>query len=163
DRRAGPGLEGWVSPMLLLSLEQIARAYGPVVVLEAVSLHVSSGERVGLVGANGSGKSTLLRIITGELGPDDGRVSIGRGVEVGYLPQEQPASAAGLTIDELILESVGGLRSLERRLRDLEQTLTQAQGPELDAALAEYGEVAEQFERRGGYELDYQIDVVLAG
>jgi macrolide transport system ATP-binding/permease protein len=149
--------------MLLLSLEQIAKTYGPVVVLDAISLHVSSGERVGLVGANGSGKSTLLRIITGELPPDDGRVSVGRGVEVGYLPQEQPAGAAELTIDDLILESVGGLRSLERRLRALEQTLTQAQGPELDAALAEYGDVSEQFERRGGYELEYQIGAVLAG
>jgi macrolide transport system ATP-binding/permease protein len=149
--------------MLLLSLEQIAKTYGPVVVLDAISLHVSSGERVGLVGANGSGKSTLLRIITGELPPDDGRVGVGRGVEVGYLPQEQPPDAAGLTIDELILESVGGLRSLERRLRELEQTLTEARGPALDAALAEYGDVSEQFERRGGYELDHQIDAVLAG
>jgi macrolide transport system ATP-binding/permease protein len=149
--------------MLLLAVEQIAKAYGPVMVLDEVSLHVNAGERVGLVGANGSGKSTLLRIITGELAPDDGRVSIGRGVEIGYLPQEQPTSAAGLTIDELILESVGGLRGLERRLRELEQRLTRVQGSELDDALAEYGEIAEQFERRGGYELDHQIDAVLAG
>ena len=105
--------------MMLLSTERVSKAYGPVTVLEAVSLQVSIGERVGLVGANGSGKSTLLRIVTGALPADEGRVSIGNGVEVGYLPQEQAAQAARLTIDDLILESVGGLRSLERRLREV--------------------------------------------
>jgi macrolide transport system ATP-binding/permease protein len=149
--------------MLLLSLERVSRAYGPVAVLDAVSFQVSDGERVGLVGANGSGKSTLLRIATGELPADEGRVDVGGGVEVGYLPQEQPTHDAGLTIDELILESVGGLRSLERRLRELEAILTEAQGDEQAAALAEYGDLAERFERRGGYELDHQTDAVLAG
>ena len=147
----------------LLHIEGIARAFGPVLVLEGISFQVNAGERVGLVGANGSGKSTLLRIITGEMAADAGQVSIGNGVEVGYLPQEGPAAAADLTIDELIRESVGGLRSLERQLRELEAVLTHAQGVDLDAALLEYGELAERFERRGGYELDYRIDAVLAG
>lgn len=122
--------------MLSLSVEQVAKAYGPVTVLEAVSLHISSGERVGLVGANGSGKSTLLRIVTGELPADSGRVTVRHGVEVGYLPQEQPPSAAALTIEELIREAVGGLRSLEQQLRQLEQSLTVARAAELEAALA---------------------------
>jgi macrolide transport system ATP-binding/permease protein len=148
--------------MIVLSVEQIAKAYGPVAVLESIDFHVSAGERVGLVGANGSGKSTLLRIITGEVPADGGRVSIGSGVEVGYLPQEQP-SVAELTIDALIFESIGGLRSLEARLRLLETVLTQAQGAELGEALAEYGDLAERFERRGGYELEHQVDAVLSG
>ena len=149
-------------PMILLHADQIAKAYGPLIILEAVTFHLRSGEHVGLVGANGSGKSTLLRILTGEVPADGGRVTIAGGVEVGYHPPEQPA-AAGLTVDELILEAVGGLRSIERRLRGLEAVLTRAQGPELDAALEEYGDLAERFERRGGYDLDHQIDAVLAG
>ncbi|MGE3268239.1 MAG: ribosomal protection-like ABC-F family protein [Chloroflexota bacterium] len=148
--------------MSLMTVEGIARSFGPVVVLDDVGFQVGAAERVGLVGANGSGKSTLLRIITGEIAPDAGRVSVAPGVEIGYLPQEGPA-AADLTIDGLILDAVGGLRSLERQLRELEATLTTAQGAELDAALTEYGDLAERFERRGGYELDYRIDAVLAG
>jgi macrolide transport system ATP-binding/permease protein len=147
----------------LLRTSGIARAFGPVTVLEEISFQVQAGERVGLVGANGSGKSTLLRIITGETAPDAGQVSIAEGVEVGYLPQEGPVAAATLTIDALIRESVGGLRSLEQRLRALEGVLTHAQGAALDEALTEYGDLAERFERRGGYQLDYQIDAVLAG
>jgi macrolide transport system ATP-binding/permease protein len=148
--------------MLLLSVEQIARAYGPLAVLEGVSFHVSAGERVGLVGANGSGKSTLLRIITAEIAPDQGRFNLARGVEVGYLPQEQPETA-DLTIDALIRDAVGGLRTLEQRLRELEAVLACAQGAELDAALAEYGDLAERFERRGGYELAHRVDAVVDG
>src|SRR4051794_40553590 len=109
--------------MLFLRVDQISKAYGPSVVLQDVGFRVNSGERIGLVGANGSGKSTLLRIITGELASDDGQVTIPNGVAVGYLPQEQPPHAADLTIDELIRESVGGLRSLEQRLRQLEDVL----------------------------------------
>ena len=61
--------------MMLLSVEQISKAYGPVTVLEGVSAQLTTGERVGLVGANGSGKSTLMRIITGELPADDSGAS----------------------------------------------------------------------------------------
>jgi macrolide transport system ATP-binding/permease protein len=149
--------------MQFLTTEHLHTSYGPVVVLDGITFQVNSGERVGLVGANGSGKSTLLRAITGEQPADDGRVTIAAGVDVGYLPQE-PAEAAGrLTIDELIREAVGGLRSLERRLRELELVLTTAQGAELEAVLAEYGDLADRFERRGGYELDHRIDAVLDG
>ena len=89
-------------------------------------------------------------------------MSVPSGVEVGHLPQEQP-DVAGLTVEDLIRDAVGGLRSLEHRLRLLEATLTEAKGAALDVALAEYGDVAERFERRGGYDLNHRIDAVLAG
>jgi len=149
--------------MMLLHADRIARAFGPRTILDAVTFHIAPGEHVGLVGANGSGKSTLLRILTGEIVADGGRVTLASSVEAGYLPQEQPAAVAALTVDELILDAVGGLRSIEQRLRQLEAALTHVQGPALDAALDEYGDLAERFERRGGYELDHQIDAVLAG
>ncbi|MCC6174954.1 MAG: ABC-F family ATP-binding cassette domain-containing protein [Chloroflexi bacterium] len=148
--------------MPLLSAETITRAFGPVTVLDAVSLHVEVGARIGLVGANGSGKTTLLRILAGEDRQDDGRVRREADVDVGYLPQEQP-EAADLTLDELIRDAVGGLRTLERWLRELEALLGEASGATLEAVLAEYGDVAERFERRGGYDLEHRIDSVLDG
>jgi len=149
--------------MQLLLGEHLHKAYGPVVVLDGITFQITSGERVGLVGANGSGKSTLLRAITGEQPADDGRIVVAAGVEIGYLPQEPAPAAASLTIDALIRDAVGGLRALEQRLRELEATLTTAQGDALAAALAEYGDLADRFERRGGYELDHRIDAVLDG
>ena len=55
--------------MPLLSVDQITKAYEPVVVLDAISFQVRAGERIGLGGANGSGKSTLLKIVAGEFKP----------------------------------------------------------------------------------------------
>ncbi len=52
-----------------------------------LSITVSTGDRIGVVGLNGCGKSTLLRILTGELAPDSGEVRTGRNARVGILPQ----------------------------------------------------------------------------
>jgi len=60
-------------PTNLINLEAAGKAYGTTVVLDAVSLGVTSGERVGVVGRNGDGKTTLLRLITGDETPDSGR------------------------------------------------------------------------------------------
>ena len=63
-------------------------SYGPQHLLRAVTLSVSPGEKVGLVGRNGCGKTSLLKILAGETHADDGEISRRRGLRVGYLPQE---------------------------------------------------------------------------
>jgi ABC transport system ATP-binding/permease protein len=76
----------------LISLEKVAKAYGPRVLLDGVSLGVSAGERVGVVGRNGAGKSTLLALLAGLAEPDSGRVARMSGLRVGYLPQSDAFS-----------------------------------------------------------------------
>jgi ABC transport system ATP-binding/permease protein len=73
--------------MNLISLERIAKAYGPHVLLDGVSLGVSEGERIGVVGRNGAGKSTLLALLAGLTEPDSGRIARTSGLRAGYLPQ----------------------------------------------------------------------------
>jgi ATP-binding cassette subfamily F protein uup len=71
----------------LISLERAAKAYGPRVLLDGISLGVGEGERIGIVGHNGTGKSTLLGILAGTETPDSGRVARTAGLRIGYLPQ----------------------------------------------------------------------------
>jgi ATPase subunit of ABC transporter with duplicated ATPase domains len=72
----------------VLTLEQIAKAYGEKRVLVGVSLTVRRGERVAIIGPNGLGKSTLLKIATGNLTPDSGKVAWGYETRVGYFAQD---------------------------------------------------------------------------
>ena len=71
----------------LINLERVSKSYGVRPLLADVSLGISVGERVGIVGRNGDGKTTLLEVMTGIEQPDAGRVSRTRGVEIGYLHQ----------------------------------------------------------------------------
>ncbi|MFN8189076.1 MAG: ABC-F family ATP-binding cassette domain-containing protein [Nocardioidaceae bacterium] len=71
----------------LLNLERVSKAYGIRPLLTDVSLGISAGERIGIVGRNGDGKTTLLRVMTGLERPDSGRVSLARGLTVGFLSQ----------------------------------------------------------------------------
>ena len=88
--------------MNLLNLESVSKAFDIRPLLDGVSLGVSQGERIGIVGRNGDGKSTLLKIMAGELEPDAGRISKSNSVHVGILSQADYA-AADSTVREVVL------------------------------------------------------------
>ncbi|CAN5727351.1 ABC-F family ATP-binding cassette domain-containing protein [soil metagenome] len=146
---------------MLLSINNISKAYGDNQVLNNVSFTLDAGQKVGLVGANGVGKSTLLKIIVGELEPDDGAVGLNPTIELGYLPQVL-AAADNQSIAQLIDAAQGHLAEIEVRLRVLEQAMAEP-NDDLEALLAEYSARSEEFERRGGYDLAHRIDLVFAG
>ncbi len=82
----------------LLDLQRVVLRGANRLLLDEVSLTVSSGERVGVVGANGVGKSSLLRVIAGVSEPDGGAVVVSRGLRRGYLTQD-PDLAEGTVLD----------------------------------------------------------------
>jgi ATP-binding cassette subfamily F protein uup len=83
-----PGVRPYRGAVICVDLDRVGAAQPDKVLFEDVSLTVSSGDRVAIVGVNGSGKTTLLRILTGELPPDDGAVRFGRGVRIAHLDQD---------------------------------------------------------------------------
>lgn len=98
----------------MLSVRNLSKSYGAITVLDDVSFAINPGERVGIVGSNGVGKTTLLRILMGKETIDSGSFSFAPLTEVGHLPQTTP-EFYGLSMEDLILESVGNLRQLEER------------------------------------------------
>ncbi len=74
--------------MTLFSANDLRLAYGHQTLLDGVTLAISAGEKVGLVGRNGCGKTSLLKILANENQADSGETSARRGLRVGYLPQE---------------------------------------------------------------------------
>ena len=147
---------------MLLTVRNMTKSYGAVTVLSALSFVINAQDRIGLVGANGVGKSTLLRLLTGEEKADQGSLRYAPDVEYGYLPQST-ALFSEETIDDVLISSLGDLRQLEERMRQLEDQMSQACEEDLPALLEEYGSVSTRFQERGGYDLDATINRVLSG
>ncbi|MGI9267923.1 MAG: ABC-F family ATP-binding cassette domain-containing protein [Akkermansiaceae bacterium] len=74
--------------MTLFSANELRLAYGHQTLLDGVTVAISAGEKVGLVGRNGCGKTSLLKILANENQADSGETSARRGLRIGYLPQE---------------------------------------------------------------------------
>ena len=72
----------------LISVERASLALGTAQVLDAISLGVLGGDRIGVVGRNGGGKTTLLRVLAGQRDVDSGRVTRSGVSSVGVLAQE---------------------------------------------------------------------------
>ena len=88
-----------------LSAESISKTFNDRWLFRDISLGISQGEKFGFVGNNGVGKSTLLKILTGEIQPDSGKVSIREGIRMGYLTQTPSVSDETTVKDLLFSES----------------------------------------------------------
>ena len=127
------------------------------------SFQLNPGEKVGLVGPNGAGKSTLFRMITGEEEPEEGTVSIPRKLTVGLFRQEVDEMSGRPVLDEAIAGS-GRLGDLHHELIELEQLLSRPdEAEDFDRVLTRFGEVQEEYQHLGGYELEARAREVLHG
>lgn len=118
---------------------------------------------MGLVGPNGAGKSTLFRLITGRELPDEGQVSIDRGVTIGYFDQDVGEMSGRSALAE-VMDGAGPVSVVAAELKELEEALADPeQADNLDALVERYGEVQGRFEELGGYALEGRASEVLAG
>jgi ATP-binding cassette subfamily F protein uup len=72
----------------LFRCDALAKSFGQRQLFSGISISFEDGERTGLIGPNGSGKSTLLKILAGLEQPDDGTLTMRRGLKLGYVPQQ---------------------------------------------------------------------------
>ena len=97
---------------VLLTAENLTKAYGARPLFENLSFTLDEGDHVGLVGPNGSGKSTLLKILAGVEDADSGNVAIRKSVRVGYVPQDA-VFAPGKSVEEVLLEALADNKTLD--------------------------------------------------
>ena len=149
-------------PSVLLTVGDLAKAYGSDIIFEGVAFQLAEKERAALVGVNGAGKSTLLRIVAGVEDPLSGTVSLATGARLTYLAQEARFTSERSVRDEARLAFAEALEAGER-MREIEHRLGEASGDDLDALLAEYDRLQLRFEAGGGYDVEHRTDEVLLG
>lgn len=90
----------------LINLENVSKSWGLKTLLDAVSLGIQSGDRIGIVGVNGGGKTTLLEVLTGIESPDAGRVSHNSSLRMAVVTQRFELDSA-MTVGEAVVEPLG--------------------------------------------------------
>ena len=147
---------------MVLSCQNISKAFGSDEVLKKISFQVNEGDKVAIVGNNGAGKSTLLKIITGELDMDEGTVVFAKDTTVGYLAQYQEEDAKG-TIYEIVRSSCQHVIDMENELHAMEEQMRNASSGELEILLEKYHKLNDKFNHLGGNLYESEVNGVLRG
>jgi ATP-binding cassette subfamily F protein uup len=92
-------------PAPLVSVMGAGKSFGAAPLFSNISIHISEGQRLGLIGPNGSGKSTLLKIVAGLLEPDTGTRTVRKLTRIAFVPQE-PEFPAGMTAGQVLEEAL---------------------------------------------------------
>ena len=148
--------------MMVLSCQNISKAFGTDVILKNVSFHINEYEKCAIVGINGAGKSTLLKIIAGEMSADSGAVSIAKDRSLGYLSQQQNLDPSNTIFNE-VLSVKADVLSMEENLRRLEIRMKEVGGDELESLYSQYDRLNHEFEQQNGYAVKSEVTGVLKG
>jgi len=147
----------------MIRLDNIGAQHGKQILFIGISAALHKGEKVGLVGPNGSGKSTLFRYIMKEETPDEGSVSIDRGVTIGYFKQDV-GEMSGRTVIEETMDGAGNVSEVARELKQLEADMADPdKADQLDQLVTRFGEVQARFDELGGYALEGRAREILDG
>ena len=147
----------------MISFSRVNKQYGRQILFVDASFQLNPGEKVGLVGPNGAGKTTLFRMITGEETADDGEVSVPKKVTIGYFRQEVDEMKGRSVLDEAIAGS-GRAGDLHHELEELQNAMSDPdRADEMDRILHRFGEVQDEYQHLGGYELEARAREVLHG
>jgi len=147
---------------MILSCQNISKAFIENKVLENISFHIEDYEKVAIVGVNGAGKTTLLRIIVGEMPSDSGLVTLAKDKTMGYLAQNSAVDTSN-TIYEELLSIKQDLITLEEKMHQCEADMKHSEGEVLERLMNQYTTLTHAFEIGGGYTYKSEIVGVLKG
>ncbi|MFO8587719.1 energy-dependent translational throttle protein EttA [Legionella pneumophila serogroup 14] len=128
-------------------------------ILKDISLSFFPGAKIGVLGLNGSGKSTLLRIMAGVDAQYEGEARPQPGIKIGYLAQE-PELDLNKTVREIVEEGVAEIKEKLSRFDAISMRFAEPMSDdEMNALLMEQGELQNEIEACGGWDLERKLDV----
>jgi len=130
-------------------------------VLKDIRLSFLPGAKIGVLGANGAGKSTLLKIMAGVEKNFSGEAWSAEGASVGYLPQE-PELDAAKDVAGNVTEGLGEIKALLERFEEVSAKFgEELDEDEMNALIAEQGELQEKIDAANGWELDRTVEIAM--
>jgi ATPase subunit of ABC transporter with duplicated ATPase domains len=147
----------------MIRLDNVSKQVGHQILFIEASAALQKGEKIGLVGPNGAGKTTLFRMISGQETPDEGQVSLDRGITIGYFSQDVGEMSGRSAVAE-VMDGAGPVSVVAGELRELEAAMADpACADDMEDIIARYGEVQHRFEELDGYALDGRAREALSG
>ena len=146
---------------IIYSMMGVGKVRGTKKVLQDISLSYFYGAKIGVIGLNGAGKSTLLRILAGEDTEILGETAISPGYTVGMLHQE-PEVDDEKTVLEVVKEGVSETVELLEEFEKINASFAEPMDDDEMAALLErQGEVQEELDRLGAWDLDNRLEMAM--
>jgi ATP-binding cassette subfamily F protein uup len=147
----------------LLTLDNLALAFGHHPLFEHASLQIDAGERIALIGRNGSGKSSLLKVVAGEVPPDAGTVWRAPGVRVARLDQDVPLVGTR-TVFEEVAEGLGELGALVADYHHAAHAISEIphDSDGYEKALTRLGDLQHELEEQDGWRLEQKVELVVS-
>jgi ATPase subunit of ABC transporter with duplicated ATPase domains len=147
----------------MIRLDNVSKQVGHQILFIEASAALQKGEKIGLVGPNGAGKTTLFRMISGQEPPDEGQVSLDRGITIGYFSQDVGEMSGRSAVAE-VMDGAGPVSVVAGELRELEAAMANPdRADDMEDIIARYGEVQHRFEELDGYALDGRAREALSG
>ena len=141
----------------------ISKTYSDRTLFSGLTLNLTAGDRIALIGPNGSGKTTLMDILAGEMAPDTGSVSRQRNVTLGYLKQE-PDSFTGKPLLQEVLDAGSEVNALVSEIAAVQEVLSSEADPVQQGYLLErLGKLDMELEAAGGNDREHEAKAVLSG
>ncbi len=152
--------------MIVLSCNDISKAYVVDNIIENISFTVNDNEKIGLIGLNGAGKTTLFNILTENLDPDSGEIYRPKSKKLGYLKQNTSIESNRTIMDEMLTIYSDVIR-MEEELHEMSHKISafteNDSAEELEKLMVSYSKISEKFEEADGYSFKSLIKGVLRG
>ena len=149
----------------MISVNNLSLYFGGQDVFSNISFMINKGDKIGLVGKNGAGKSTLLNLLSKNLSPNSGGISIPNGLVVGYLTQDLDFED-GRTVLEEAKTAFDYLNEIKVKLNHVNQQVSERTDYESQSyldLLTELHDLDERFRMSGGNDIESEISQVLSG
>jgi len=143
--------------MILLTLKNLALAYGPQHLLRDVNFQIERGERVCLVGRNGAGKSTLFRVVSGQVQVDDGDIWHPDTLRISYLEQDVPLDSEE-SIFDVVAAGLGTVGELLTRYHHALHDISQGD----QHGLADLSALQHEIEVADGWNIQQRVEMTLS-